>query len=82
MLHIASIRCHKSIKIILEIFQAVNIHSGNPPITEQLFFIIHMMPVEHGNGIIRADTAFADRSFRSTSPTSALLPGQEAPDPG
>ena len=60
ILHIAGIWCHKSVKIILEIFQAVNIHSGNPSITEQLFFIIHMMPVEHGNGIIRADTAFAD----------------------
>ena len=63
ILHIAGIWCHKSVKIILEIFQAVNIHSGNPPITEQLFFIIHMMPVEHGNGIIRADTAFADRKL-------------------
>ena len=58
--HIPGIRRHKSVKIILEIFQAVNIHSGNPPITEQLFFIIHMMPVKHGNGFIRADTAFAD----------------------
>ena len=63
ILHITGIRCHKTVKIILKILQTVNIYPGNTAVTEQFFFVIHMMPVKHGNGIIRADTAFVDRNF-------------------
>ena len=57
MLQVTSVIDHKSIKIILKIPQTVEIHSGYPAETEQLFLVVHAMFMKDFNGLIGADTA-------------------------
>ena len=53
--------CHKSIEIIFEILYTVEIYPGYSSVIKQPFLIIHMIFMEHGNGIICADASLLNR---------------------
>ena len=60
---VAGVPYHVSVVIVLKILQPVDIYPGYPPEAEQLFFVIHSVPVEQLDGIRGGNAALHHRQL-------------------